>query len=333
MEQETATPLPPGPPPGPPLAGDSFGGLIQRVFFNSEGFRAGWRFLLYAILMVLFFLGFKVALAQVWKSTPGTFSIAGLFLAEVVGFAAAFAAATVMSFIEHRPVGIYGLPVRGAFGKLFWQGALVGFIEISLLVALIWAFGGYSFGSLELRGIELLRWGALWALCFVFVGLFEEFLFRGYTLFTLSSGVGFWPASVILSLLFGAVHYQNKGEGLAGVAGVFVVGMLWCFSVRRTGTLWFAVGMHAAYDFGETFLYSVPDSGMLFPGHLSSASLHGPVWLTGGSVGPEASVFDFLIFFALFFVIHGLYPENKSPDQNVAVGQRTSSDTNTSFTP
>ena len=176
------------------------------------------------------------------------------------------------------------------------------------------------------RRDQILRWGFLWAVCFVFVGLFEEFLFRGYTLLHLNFGTcSFWPASLILSFFFAAVHFQNSGEGLAGVAGVFVVGMLWCFTVRRTGTLWFAVGMHAAYDFGETFLYSVPDSGMVFPGHLSSASLHGPAWLTGGTVGPEASVFDFLIFFLLFFVIHRLYPARKPADQDFAALQRAKS--------
>jgi membrane protease YdiL (CAAX protease family) len=316
-----------------PLGNAPDSGVARKVFLNSEGLRAGWRFLIYIALLVAFFFGFKALLSQVWKSTPGTFSIASLFLAEVVGFAAAFGAAVVMCFIEHRPIGAYGLPVRGAFGKLFWQGVLAGLVEISLLVGLIYAFGGYSFGRLELHGAEMLRWGALWAICFIFVGLFEEFLFRGYSLFTLTSGMGFWPASILLSFLFAAVHLQNSGEGLAGVAGVFVVGMLWCFTVKRTGTLWFAVGMHAAYDFGETFLYSVPDSGTVFPGHLSSAALHGPAWLTGGTVGPEASVFDFLLFILLFLVFDRLYPASKSPYQDAAAVQRLGSEANSSFVP
>ena len=103
--------------------------------------------------------------------------------------------------------------------------------------------------------------------------------------------------------------------------------------MRRTGTLWFAVGMHAAYDFGETYLYSVPDSGMVFPGHLSSATLHGPAWLTGGTVGPEASVFDFVIFLLLFFVIHWLYPAGKSSDRNPPAFQDASSESNSNVTP
>src|ERR1700730_360903 len=295
--------------PAPAFHDAPSSGSAAKIFLNAEGLRAGWRLLLYVAFVVGFFLGLKMLSMQFWKSTPGVFSLRNLFLAEVIGFVSAFGAAVLMSFIEHRPIGLYGLPVRGAFGKLFWQGCLVGLLEISLLIGLIYAFGGYSFGRLALHGAALIHWGALWAICFVFVGLFEEFLFRGYTLFTLGSGLGFWPAALLLSLLFAAVHLQNSGEGRIGVAGVFLVGLLLCFTVRRTGSLWFAVGMHDSVDFGETLRYFAPDSGMLFPGHLSSATLHGPSWLTGGTPGPEASLFDFVILVILFYVVHRVYPQ------------------------
>jgi membrane protease YdiL (CAAX protease family) len=95
-----------------------------------------------------------------------------------------------------------------------------------------------------------------------------------------------------------------------------LVGLFWCLTLRRTGNLWFAVGMHASFDFGETFLYSVPDSGVVFPGHLSNATRAGPAWLTGGSAGPEASVFDFVVLLMLFYVFHRLYPRPESrPDK------------------
>jgi membrane protease YdiL (CAAX protease family) len=274
----------------------TFSHQLSKIFLNAEGLRAGWRLLLYMVIVVGLFLGLKMLWTQFHRSTPGTFSFESLLFSEMIGFISAFGAAVVMSFIEHRPVGSYGLPVQQAFGKLFWQGFLLGFLEISLLVGLIYAFGGYSFGSLALHGAQVIHWGVLWLLCLTFVGLFEEFLFRGYSLFTLSSGIGFWPAAILLSLLFAGVHLQNSGEGRVGVAGVFVVGLLWCFTVRRTGTLWLAVGMHAAFDFGETFLYSVPDSGMVLPGHL-------------------------------------LYPPKKSPLQAASSVYRTNSEANTNFTP
>src|SRR3984957_10989303 len=251
---------------------------LSKIFANAEGLRAGWRLLLYVVITAGLFLGLKMLLMQFYRSTPDKFSFESTLFSEMIGFISAFGAAVVMSFLEHRPVGCYGLPVQQAFGKLFWQGFLLGFLEITAVVGLIYALGGYSFGPLALHGAQVLRWGVLWLLCLTFVGLFEEFLFRGYTLFTLGSGLGFWPAAIALSLLFAGVHLQNSGEGRVGVAGVFVVGLLWCFALRRTGSLWFAVGMHAAFDFGETFLYSVPDSGMVLPGHLSDATLHGPVW-------------------------------------------------------
>ena len=130
---------------------------------------------------------------------------------------------------------------------------------------------------------------------FLAVGFAEEFLFRGYLQFTLTEGMGFWPAALLLSLIFGAVHLRNPGEGVVGALSVFAIGMFLCLTLRRTGDLWLAIGWHAAFDFGETYLYSVPNSGLVMPGHLFAASLHGPRWLTGGSVGPEGSVFSFAV--------------------------------------
>jgi membrane protease YdiL (CAAX protease family) len=231
-----------------------------------------------------------------------------LITGESIFAAAALAAAAVMSRLEKRPFGAYGLPLRGAFGKLFWQGVSFGLLEISLVIGAMAAFGSYHFGSLAIHGSEVLRWAAFWAICFLVVGFFEEFMFRGYVLFTFAQGMGFWPAAVLLSLAFGAVHWSNQGETWAGIAGVVLTGLLWCFTLQRTGNLWLAVGMHASFDFGETFLYSVPDSGSIFPGHLSSATIAGPAWITGGTAGPEASVFDFLVLLLFFYVIHRLYP-------------------------
>jgi len=205
------------------------------------------------------------------------------------------------------------LPMKGAFGNLFWQGCLIGLIEVSALIGSIAAFGGYSFGVLDLHGKDLLRWGMLWAVFFVFVGLFEEFLFRGYTQYTLADSIGFWPAAIVLSCSFGAVHLGNPGEGWVGAAGVVMIGLVFAFALRRTGNLWLVVGWHASFDFGETFLYSVPNSGIVFEGHLSNASLmQGKAWLTGGTVGPEGSVFSFLTMGILALAIHFLYPTKKT---------------------
>ena len=344
--------------PPPPV------GRLQKIFLNEEGLRAEWRLLIYAAFVMAIALGGGLVLQHFVRPPRGVSSPGYLFAGEVFGFVVVFGAALVMSRIEHRSPGVYGLPAGSAFGILFWQGFLVGLVEISALIGLISAFGGYSFGKLVLHGADILRWSAFWAVLFVFVGLFEEFLFRGYTQFTLADagfwptaivfslllwrlhvgnqgdglgfwlaalvlsllfgrfllnhqekktgGIGFWPAAMVLSLWFGRVHLGNQGENWVGVLGVVMIGLIFALSLRRTGNLWFAVGLHASFDFGETFLYSVPNSGIVFAGHLSDATLHGAKWLSGGSVGPEGSVFSFLTMGILALVVHRLYPPKSS---------------------
>src|SRR5580704_16540439 len=286
----------------------SSSGFPEIVFLNKTGLRAGWRLLIYAALFFVFWTVSIYLLGLFLRPAWGVFSLSFQFFGELASFLAAFLAAWIMSQLETRPMSVYGLPARGAFGKQFWVGCFFGFLEIFALIALISAFGGYSFGSLAEHGGAIAKWAVFWVVFFIVVALFEEFLFRGYALYTLADGIGFWPAAVLLAGVFGWVHKHNSGEDWVGVAGVVFVGLFWDFTLKRTGNLWFAFGMHAAFDFGETFLFSVPDSGMIFPGHLSNATLHGPNWLTGGAPGPEGSVFDFLILVVFFFVFDRLYP-------------------------
>jgi len=301
-DPSTTSPFQPPPPQG----------ILSKIFLNDKGIRGGWRLLIYAALVAGLGFGGGIVLQQFIRPTPGVFSLGSSFAYEVFCFTVVFGAALIMAQIEGRSPGAYGLPLSGAFGKLFWQGCLIGLVEISVLVGLVAVFGGYSFGDIALHGQELLRWGILWAVFFVFVGLFEEFTFRGYTQYTLAESIGFWPAAIVLSCSFGAVHLGNPGEGWVGAAGVVTIGLIFAFALRRTGNLWLVVGWHASFDFGETFLYSVPNSGIVFEGHLSNASLHGAKWLTGGTVGPEGSVFSFLTMGILAFAIHLLFPAKKT---------------------
>ncbi len=303
MDFEPRTPA-----PDTPLMTPGAEGLAGKIFLNEIGLRAGWRLLIYAAFVTGLGLGGGIVLQHFVRPIRDAFS-PGYWLAhEVFVFGVVFAAALIMGQLEGRALDVYGLPLRGAFGKLFWQGCLLGMVEVSVLVGLIAAFGGYSFGGLAVHGAALLRWGVLWAVFFFFVGLFEEFLFRGYTQYTLADGIGFWPAAILLSCSFGAVHLNNPGEGWVGAAGVVAIGLLFALTLRRTGNLWLAVGWHASFDFGETFLYSVPNSGIVLQGHLSDASLHGAGWLTGGTVGPEGSVFSFLIMGVFAIAIHVFFP-------------------------
>lgn len=285
----------------------------ENIFVNQEGLRAGWRLLIYVVMVLVVGTGINLLIRFVLHPKQGALNGWALLATESVGFAIVFGAALIMSLIERRSVGQYGLPRKGMFGGKFWLGFLLGLGAISLLIGLISALGGYTFGTLALQPNEILKSGLLYLVGFTFVGLFEEFLFRGYTQSTLGQGIGFWPAALLLSALFGGAHLMNPGEGLVGAASVLVIAMFFCFSLKRTGSLWFAVGLHTSFDWGETFLYSVPNSGAIMEGHLSNAVLEGgPKWLTGGTIGPEGSVFCFLTIALLFVLVMWLFPAKKS---------------------
>jgi membrane protease YdiL (CAAX protease family) len=241
--------------------------------------------------------------------TPGP-----IFLQESLLFLAALGAAAALGLVEGRSAGDYGLPLRRAFRAHFWQGALWGFGEISFLVLLIAGVGGYVLGPMA-GGAQVFLSAAEWLAVFLMVGLAEEYAFRGYLLTTLSAGMGFWPASVVLSLAFGAVHIGNPGENYVGLLTIVVVGMFFCFTVRRTGDLWLAVGAHAAHDFAQAWVYSVPNSGTLIRDPLFTSSLVGPAWLTGGAVGPEGSFLALIVLAFLFFLFAGIYRSEQRPQR------------------
>ncbi len=289
--------------------------IPERVFFGASGLRAGWRLLIFLLLLVAFETVIRkifVHVSSIYRvlkaAQNGTITPQYEFLFEGALIAGLFLSAVIMAKIEKRSFGSYGIPVRGAFGKLFWQGVMWGLILESSEILGIYALHGFSFGGWALSGVALAKYAVAWAFGFLLVGIAEEFMFRGYAQITLADGIGFWPAAICWSLLFGALHLGNVGEGWPGAISVALFGLLCCFILRRTGNLWFAIGLHAAMDYAETFIYSVPDSGTLAVGQLLHSSLHGPAWLTGGSIGPEGSALEFVIILATFGLVAWLYP-------------------------
>ena len=285
--------------------------VLRRVFIGPSGLRAGWRFVIYMAC----FIALQIAISYILRPlfpAPASAQVPRLrvfLVGECMALIAALLPAFVMARLEKRAFSAYGLPLYLRFQKLFWSGVFWGFAAITLLLLVMRGVGVFYFGGLALHGIHVLKFAVFWAVLFLVVGLFEEFITRGYTQFTLTQGIGFWPAAILLSAAFGAIHLGNQGEGWVGALGAACIGLFFCLTLRRTGTLWFAVGMHASWDWGETFFYSVPDSGIIAPGHLLKSSFHGSRWLTGGSVGPEGSVLLFLIIAALWITFDRLYPE------------------------
>jgi len=294
---------------------------MTRIFLGPDGLRIGWRlviaismwFVLSGIVPMLFIWIPGVRALVTHLSAPLLLTPAVLLFTDGIITIAALLTALVMTKIEHRSFAAYGLPGRAAFGKRFWQGALYGFAMISLLMGLIAALHGFSVHGLSLNAPAATRYGLLYFAGFITVGMFEEFAFRGYLQSTLQLAAGFWPAAAILAVGFGAIHLGNPGEAKFGALMAGLFGLLAAFTLRRTGNIWFAIGLHTMWDWGETFFYSVRDSGVPAAGHLINSDFHGPTWLTGGTVGPEGSLIVFGVLGISAVGIHFIFPARKFP--------------------
>ncbi len=286
---------------------------VRVIFLGADGLRAGWRLLIFfALLAVLF--GLSAPLQKRVVQRLGTdFSASNVILGEMFAFGVLLIATLIMGKFERRRLADYGLPFRLMLGKQFWAGALWGFVMLSIIIAMMAATRSYSPGGLALAPVAVVKFALLWAIAFLMVGFFEEFSFRGYFQFTLTMGIGFWPAAVVTCTLFAWAHHGNPGENWIGVAEIVLIALFLCMALRRTGNLWFAIGWHMAFDWGESFFYSTPNSGIHATGHMLNATLMGSKWLNGGSVGPEASVFDLVVTIAGILLLAKFYPDAKYP--------------------
>jgi len=225
-------------------------------------------------------------------------------------------ATAVLARVEHRSFADYG--IRRVLGPRFAEGSLWGLLSISAVIAMMALAGGYRVAGLAVRGGEALRFGALWLLATLLVGLYEELYFRGYPQHALTRGMGFWPAAVLISVLFGAIHYFEKPmETWVDFASVSLIGLFFCFTVRRTGDIWFAAGWHFTYNFMSMGIMGSPNTGneggKPLQGHLLASSFSGPDWLTGGPTGAQASVFTLAMVVLLFALFHWRYRQARYP--------------------
>ncbi len=303
------------------------------VFLGRFGFRAGWGILLFiAIAWILTSLGSSLGIAAsgqakailAAKSQPNAPSIQALIIlvpafviiTDGVIFFGLLGACWVISRAEHRPLGAYGI---GSTRRLdFLPGAIWGVVSMSLLVALLHQLHFLSIDGRLLYGTSILRWGAAWLLAFLLVGLCEEYEFRGYLQYTLMRGVwgfaeqlspanphptAFWTVATVMSLAFGGLHMLNGGETFFGILQVFLIGMVFSYALWRTGSLWWGIGFHAMWDWSQSFLFGVADSGSVSVGRLLSTHPVGNPLLSGGSDGPEGSLFSAIFVFLTLFAI------------------------------
>jgi uncharacterized protein len=191
---------------------------------------------------------------------------------------------------EHRRIDDYGMALDRALRLPTLEGA-VGGVAMAGAVAL----GMIALGGMQVRGLaggggSVWLFALQWLAANICIGIAEEMFYRGYLLQALWRSLGFWPAAVLVALAFAADHYFYKpGENIWDVITLISLSLLMSYSVLRTGSLWFAIGFHIAFDYMQLFVIGTPN-GSAFPvGRLLDVRFDGPWWLTGGVLGTEAS--------------------------------------------
>jgi membrane protease YdiL (CAAX protease family) len=252
--------------PPPPKRG------LRWIFVGDNGIRAGWGILLFILLFIGFqFLnGYFVLRPLFGHHRQGAVIPArAALILESTQFVCVFLATLVMALIERKRVTAYGYQGAARAARFLW-GLVWGFVSISALVFALWKSHLLAFDGRLLHGEGILKYAVAWGIMFLLVGLFEESTTRGYLQYTMTRGVGFWWGALLFSFLFGFAHHGNPGESPIGLFSAGAIGLIFCLSLWYTGSLWWAVGFHAAWDWGQSYFY-------------------GKLLWSGGLTGPEGS--------------------------------------------
>ena len=266
--------------------------FLHRVFVGKQGIRSGWSigifFLLMGLFTALFFMPTKYLLEK-YHLPMNELQPLQTCASELAVFLGLLAATMVMARIEHQPLIFYGLEGTRRFVR-FVYGLFYGVIALSILVGVLNISGLLIFDGQQMFGKTAVIYGIGWGFGFFLVGLYEEYLMRGYMQVTLARSIGFWWSALVFSLLFGCIHIMNKGESPVGIIAAVLVGFVFCISLWYLKTLWWAIGFHASWDWAESYLWGTADSGRVAQGHLFAVHPQGNILLNGGATGPEGSL-------------------------------------------
>jgi len=166
-------------------------------------------------------------------------------------------------------------------------GLLTGLAMFSAVMAIMFAGGFYT---IQYNGLQS-AWTGLGLT--IQSGVVEEVMFRAIMLRLLWRAFGPIPAFAISALFFGLVHYANPNSGLfPSICIAIEAGIMLGAFYALSGRVWVSVGVHAAWNFAQGWLFGAPVSGTDFGPHLNTSLpvAGAPDLMTGGAFGPEASV-------------------------------------------
>ncbi len=212
--------------------------------------------------------------------------------------------------IERRPIASMGVTFTKRAPLSLLLGLLLGLLMLGGAYLVCYATGAVTVtaGTCHIGMI------LLYFLGYLIQGSAEEFLCRGYLMPSLCNATSPFSAILLSALFFSLMHTSNPGFSFVAGLNIFLIGLLLGLLVFRTGNIWIACGLHAAWNFAEGALFGMSVSGTV-PKHsfLLSAALEGRTLTNGGDFGPEGGVAVSLILVVALIVFFYL-PQRKTRD-------------------
>lgn len=277
MNPGDATAMPPDP-AGAPAGRLASGWAVAR---SSAWARAGI-FIALAIVLSVPSIWLPGLLSPMFPDAPPSLRALGDFVRKVFPPLAAYL--LLARWVERRTVTELALR-RMVPGLAI--GLVGGMLLISAVFCVLWMAGAY-----QVRGWNGLQdWLRTLLVIGVAPGVAEEIIFRGVLYRLIAEVRGHVWALVVSALLFGGLHMGNPNASLwtsfaIAVEAGLLLGMVYAVS----SSLWPCMGLHMAWNFLEGKFFGSPVSGVTITGSALDATLAGPVWLTGGAFGIEASI-------------------------------------------
>lgn len=267
-----------------------------NFFINPQTklLRSGWRALAFMFVLTLpkflMFNSNQSAAAQTGSSIE--VNLATIFVyAILIGWAVLVSWAS-LRFLDRMPLRSLGFSLHGGW----WREIILGFGISALMIAAIVSLQMISGGTrlkinpeLWNNGFQIVARDALMALALlILAGAFEELIYRGYAFQTLLRGMPAYLPILFLSVFFGLGHLENPNRTLFSTANTVLAGVWLSIAYLKTRSLWFPTALHFGWNWTMGALFGLPVSGLLIPKNpILLSSIAEPIWMTGGSYGPE----------------------------------------------
>lgn len=283
---------------------------------QTKRLRGGWRALIFLFVLTLP----QWLMSLLFKSGPAqTSAVFEVSTAMIFVYAVLVVWVVLISWICLRFLDLLGLRSLGfALHRTWRQEVLLGLAisaaMISSIVACQVVAGGtrvilnpvwWKGNAIDSAGLLLMGKDILMALVLlILAAAFEELVYRGYAFQTLLRGMPPIVPILALSIYFGYGHWENPSRTFFSTANTVLAGVWLAAAYLKTRSLWLPTALHFGWNWTMGAVFGLPVSGLFIPQHSILVSTSGsPVWLTGGSYGPEGGAVATVIVIASTLLI------------------------------